>query len=615
VYDHLDRVTSVRKGSGHTTVRAYRPTDGVLESINTGGGAIQNLGFLFDGLGNLKQRTDANIAGGTETLTYDILNRLTHSTKQGAVSYQANGNILGKTGVAGETTADYTYHTTTKPHAVATAFGYTHSYDANGNLTSRTNGTTAWTLKYAGFDKPRWMAKGSIGSEFLYNANRSRTVQLEFDQMAGGMPSRYVRKRVYGLGPTLEANYEAQTPSASPTWLLKKVRIYVSGPDGMIGAREFDSTSATTAAGTEKALVYHHDHLGSIVGITPFGSTATTFAADTAGKSGRFSEDAWGQRRDPLDWTGAPTTATDDGGPDSLTPRGFTGHEMLDDLGLVHMNGRIYDPLLGRFLSADILVDGPLDLQGYNRYSYVHNNPLSLVDLNGFQSGHTKKRGGGMTTRQVAAAGYHAVTDSVTEPFTILKAGLTEKHLTPAERVQFTVFGVIATSAAVVEAGLDLVSGGASKAPKTVVRNALKEGAENVVSEVVEKEAKKLAGDAARLEGKLDDAVPDLKKVDIDAQAPGGGRKGNPETRAQNQQIGEANEAAGKGDHTGGGDLPETHFPNPAGGNKGGRFADVTNTEADGTRHVTQTVDTKANGEPTEREIDAALDIYERLVS
>ena len=193
VYDHMDRVTSVRKGSGHTTVRAYRPTDGVLESIATGGGAIQNLTFTFDGLGNLKQRTDANIAGGSETLTYDILNRLTHSTKQGAVSYQANGNILGKTGVAGEATADYTYHTATKPHAVHTAFGYTHSYDANGNMVSRTNGTTAWTLKYAGFDKPRWMAKGSIGSEFLYNANRSRTVQLEFDQMAGGVPSRYVR--------------------------------------------------------------------------------------------------------------------------------------------------------------------------------------------------------------------------------------------------------------------------------------------------------------------------------------------------------------------------------------------------------------------------------------
>lgn len=48
------------------------------------------------------------------------------------------------------------------------------------------------------------------------------------------------------------------------------------------------------------------------------------------------------------------------------------------------MNGRIYDPLLGRFLSADVLVDGVGDLQGYNRYSYVKNRPLSLVDPSGF---------------------------------------------------------------------------------------------------------------------------------------------------------------------------------------------------------------------------------------
>jgi RHS repeat-associated protein len=82
--------------------------------------------------------------------------------------------------------------------------------------------------------------------------------------------------------------------------------------------------------------------------------------------------------------TGA--NASDDGGSDSLTPRGFTGHEMLDDLGLVHMNGRIYDPLLGRMLSADLVVQNPADLQSYNRYSYVQNRPLTLTDPTGFNS-------------------------------------------------------------------------------------------------------------------------------------------------------------------------------------------------------------------------------------
>jgi RHS repeat-associated protein len=58
---------------------------------------------------------------------------------------------------------------------------------------------------------------------------------------------------------------------------------------------------------------------------------------------------------------------------------------MLDDLGLVHMNGRIDDPLLGRFLSADVVVQFPGGLQSYNRYSYVRNNPLSVTDTSGFQ--------------------------------------------------------------------------------------------------------------------------------------------------------------------------------------------------------------------------------------
>jgi RHS repeat-associated protein len=59
---------------------------------------------------------------------------------------------------------------------------------------------------------------------------------------------------------------------------------------------------------------------------------------------------------------------------------------MLDNLGLIHMNGRVYDPLLGRFLSADPHVTRPFDGQGLNRYSYVLNNPLALVDPSGFDA-------------------------------------------------------------------------------------------------------------------------------------------------------------------------------------------------------------------------------------
>jgi len=66
--------------------------------------------------------------------------------------------------------------------------------------------------------------------------------------------------------------------------------------------------------------------------------------------------------------------------------RGFTGHEHLDELGLIHMNGRIYDPLLGLFVQADPLIQAPGDLQSFNRYSYVMNNPLAATDPSGYFS-------------------------------------------------------------------------------------------------------------------------------------------------------------------------------------------------------------------------------------
>jgi RHS repeat-associated protein len=68
----------------------------------------------------------------------------------------------------------------------------------------------------------------------------------------------------------------------------------------------------------------------------------------------------------------------------SQTTRGFTGQEELADVGLVHLNGRVYDPLVGRMMSADPFVPDPMNGQAFNRYSYVINNPLALTDPNGY---------------------------------------------------------------------------------------------------------------------------------------------------------------------------------------------------------------------------------------
>ena len=88
------------------------------------------------------------------------------------------------------------------------------------------------------------------------------------------------------------------------------------------------------------------------------------------------SFDAWGRNRNPNDWSynNIPTVP-------AWLYRGYTGHEHLPQFGLINMNGRMYDPVLGRMLSPDNYVGA--GTQGFNRYTYAHNNPLKFTDPSG----------------------------------------------------------------------------------------------------------------------------------------------------------------------------------------------------------------------------------------
>ena len=85
-----------------------------------------------------------------------------------------------------------------------------------------------------------------------------------------------------------------------------------------------------------------------------------------------------GRRRNPTNW------AYDSVPQPQYMHRGYTFHEMLDEFGLINMNGRCYDPVVGRFLSPDIVVQNPNNTQCYNRYSYAVNNPLKYTDPSGW---------------------------------------------------------------------------------------------------------------------------------------------------------------------------------------------------------------------------------------
>jgi len=250
--------------------------------------------------------------------------------------------------------------------------------------------------------------------------NSLSALNLEFDSVTKGntntpstwTPLHFCKKKIYVSGGTLELEYDntvTTTTSGTPTWALKKARVYIPSPAGNVGTAELDVNA--TSAGSHKYLVYHYDHLGSIQAITPWGESSqnywTLYANDATGKESVYSYDAWGQRRDAKDWSGYawngsstapvytwgrddPTTATTN--EDDLIPRGFTGHEMMDNLGLINMNGRIYDPRLGRFISADQLVQAPMNAQSYNRYTYCFNNPLGLVDPSGYTADDEDKK-------------------------------------------------------------------------------------------------------------------------------------------------------------------------------------------------------------------------------
>ena len=119
----------------------------------------------------------------------------------------------------------------------------------------------------------------------------------------------------------------------------------------------------------------HRDHLGSVEAVTNEAGAELVV----------LGHDPYGERR-KNDWTARLTRAEIEtllGAHGERVSRGFTKHEHLDRTGLIHMNGRVYDPRLGRFLSPDPIVGDPTSSQSWNLYSYVGNNPLSYVDPTG----------------------------------------------------------------------------------------------------------------------------------------------------------------------------------------------------------------------------------------
>jgi RHS repeat-associated protein len=340
------RLIQQTSGNGVVTTQAYDTLTGDLKSIKAGpGNAVQDFGFGHDLMGNITSRTDAN-TGLSETFTYDSLNRLRTATVgldvAKTVTYDTVGNIRSKSDVG---TYSYPAAGQPFPHAVSSVAGSvintSFSYDANGNQT----GGNGLAITYASFNKPTSITRGTTTIGFNHDPEHQR-----YKQVAPGKEVLYLTaggvlvEKVSGAGGSVTWNNYLFVAG-------KMVGMRVERPDGSVQTRYF-----------------HRDHLGSVAILT-----------DEAGNvAERLSYDAWGKRRFP--------NGQDDpaGSLTSQTTRGFTGHEQLDDVGLVHMNGRVYDPLLGRFGTPDPMTENPFSTQGWNRYSYVGNSPLNFTDPSGY---------------------------------------------------------------------------------------------------------------------------------------------------------------------------------------------------------------------------------------
>ena len=292
-----------------------------------------------------------------ETFTYDDLNRLTGITLKRpsgqdlhcAVTYDALGRMTSKQAV---TSVNGTPQVTTSfslPSFDATKVHAMTQAQTSAGLFS----SSAQTLTYTGFDKVRTLKQGNDSIRFTYGYDHQRISMQELT------PGTNRAKDYVGSCEFITRSVMGGTDTKSLT--------YLTGPYGAFAVVESHN-------GTDALHYILKDNLGSWVTITNENGLVEQ----------QMSFDAWGNRRDPQTWA---NYTNNDAFEEPMFDRGFTGHEHLYSFGLINMNGRMYDPVMSSFLSADRYVQDPISAQGFNRYAYCMYNPLRFVDPTGWLAG------------------------------------------------------------------------------------------------------------------------------------------------------------------------------------------------------------------------------------
>lgn len=356
--DALGNITQSSFGNGIGLTNQYSLISGQM--LSTQAGSLHHLSYGIDGYdsyGNLiEARHRAEGMDTTETYSYDELHRLTHNSVDIGnwnvyYDYDAIGNFKKKTDYSQNSASAYQYVTDShKLKQVTLASGEleTFGYDSKGNQIHRTrNDIQEVGTKYNSFNKPTSIDKGnSINLSFQYGADLMRYQQT---------------KTVDGKTVTIH-------------YIDKHFEVEIS--DTGSESKTYIDDIAIITEGDKNSLTYTlRDRLGS----------ATTMLDHDGKVTAYRGFDPFGKPRNG-DWSELnPAKLTNNLFDFSLvTTRGFTDHEHLDDVELIHMNGRVYDYNVGRFMSVDPFIVGLGNSQAINPYSYGMNNPLSGTDPTGY---------------------------------------------------------------------------------------------------------------------------------------------------------------------------------------------------------------------------------------
>ena len=296
------------------------------------GGSLQDFIYEFEpATGNLLS-CDDNYNSLSESYDYDDLNRLVLIDRR-RITYASNGNITSIDGVG-----TMEYGAPDRPYQITALYP-----ESNDQVPSRVQ-----NVSYTCYSRPSILTEGGRSAAFTYDGEGIRVKMYVSDGSTPLLMRYYVGDR-----------YEFDQTSGGT-----KERFYLGG-DAYSAPMVFQRENG----GDWVAYNIGRDYLGSITQITTLDGKIVA----------NYSYDPWGRLRDPE--TFEIYAAGEE--PELFLGRGFTGHEHLTWFGLINMNARLYDPLLGRFLSPDPYVQAPDFTQNFNRYSYALNNPLKYTDENG----------------------------------------------------------------------------------------------------------------------------------------------------------------------------------------------------------------------------------------